>query len=53
MAFPAAFEIPRVRILEEWVDILKEFLSDTPSLVYTQLRRDKPSVSYEDVVNEL
>ncbi|MCP4993061.1 MAG: hypothetical protein GY934_04635, partial [Gammaproteobacteria bacterium] len=37
----------------EWVDILEGFLADTPALVYTQLRRDKPSLSYEEVVKEL
>ncbi|MCP3668116.1 MAG: hypothetical protein GY696_37435 [Gammaproteobacteria bacterium] len=35
------------------MDILEGFLLDTPSLVYTQLRRENPSISYEDVVKEL
>ncbi|MCP3661150.1 MAG: hypothetical protein GY696_01435, partial [Gammaproteobacteria bacterium] len=35
------------------MDILEGFLADTPSLVYTQLRRDKPLISYEEVVKEL
>ncbi len=38
---------------EEWVDILEGFLGDTPALVYTQLRRDQPSISFEEVVREL
>ncbi|MCP3663910.1 MAG: hypothetical protein GY696_15690, partial [Gammaproteobacteria bacterium] len=31
------------------MDILEGFLSDMSSLVYTQLQRDKPSLSYEEV----
>ncbi|MCP3661947.1 MAG: hypothetical protein GY696_05520, partial [Gammaproteobacteria bacterium] len=37
----------------EWVEILEGFLTDTPSLVYTQLRRYQPSISFDDMVKEL